>query len=119
MSPQILAWPFQPLLYPFLAIPPQCLFPALSSCSIVLLTHSPPRPWFVFLPIAKSGFGCSFLMSSEVVSCYCLCCVVCQVCVSGFCFLLPPSLVIPLHIKKVFDQITFDQHLPLSLVLDV
>lgn len=114
MAPQILAWPFWPLLYSFLAVPPQSPSPARSSCSLYSSTNplSSETLRFAFLSVAKSWFRCSFLMAYQLARLTRLFLVtvsitfVCQVYISQFCLLLPHLLVIPFCIENVFDQMT-------------
>lgn len=118
-DPQILEWPFWPFYTPFWTFLPNSLslHPPPAVC-IVLLTPPPLRPSGLHSYLLLSPrFGCSFLMTCQLVWLTRLfpiivsIMLVCQVCISRFCLLLPPSLVIPFHIKKVFDQMTLTKQM--------
>lgn len=118
-DPQILEWPFWPFYTPLWTFLPNSLslHPPPAVC-IVLLTPPPLRPSGLHSYLLLSPrFGCSFLMTCQLVWLTRLfpiivsIMLVCQVCISRFCLLLPPSLVIPFHIKKVFDQMTLTKQM--------
>lgn len=101
----ITARPPQP---PFPAFPPQSPSSALSSYSLYssadLLSSETLR--FTFVPVAKSRFGCSFLMTCQ--DCFLLLSPLFLsirfVPLSFVCCPPPLSLVIPFHIGKVIDK---------------
>lgn len=104
MDPQILAWHFWPLLYPFLAIPPQFPSSAHSSCSLYSSTERlfPLRPsglYFYLLQspglVTVSWWPVSLVWLTRLFLIIVSVMFVCQVCISWFCLLFPPPLVSP------------------------